>query len=214
MRFVPLFLCKDGRSTRTKTKHAYIALVEVVRHALRRGEVASTKAPLMSALFPHPHPTVTTAPAPRSVPQGLPPTQIPVHVATATRASSPAHPTPPGTPPPSPANTSTGARYTAPEEARGVILYVLEDHMTEADVSVIYPDSLTYRRSATQHPDTAAAHSDAAKIAKYRRWDGASYTFVPMSIEPYGRLGAPRMDLIRRIGCEAAECSEFKLSSA
>jgi hypothetical protein len=35
-----------------------------------------------------------------------------------------------------------------------------------------------------------------------------------MSIETCGRLGAPLMDLIRRIGCEAAECSEFNFSSA
>jgi hypothetical protein len=37
---------------------------------------------------------------------------------------------------------------------------------------------------------------------------------VPMSIKTYGRLGAPLMDLLRRIGCEAAEPSEFKFSSA
>jgi hypothetical protein len=38
--------------------------------------------------------------------------------------------------------------------------------------------------------------------------------FVPMSIETYGRLGATLIDLIRRIGCEAADCSEFNFSSA
>jgi hypothetical protein len=48
----------------------------------------------------------------------------------------------------------------------------------------------------------------------YRRREDASYTFVPMSIELYGRIGAPLMHLIRRIGCEAAEYSEFNFSSA
>jgi hypothetical protein len=35
-----------------------------------------------------------------------------------------------------------------------------------------------------------------------------------MSIVTYSRLGAPLMDLIRRIGYEAAACSEFNLLSA
>jgi hypothetical protein len=42
-----------------------------------------------------------------------------------------------------------------------------------------------------------------------------SYTFVPMSIEKNGRLGAQLMgDLINRLGCEAAECIDFAFSSA
>jgi hypothetical protein len=60
----------------------------------------------------------------------------------------------------------------------------------------------------------AAAYRDAPEIAKFKRREDASYIFVPMSIETYSRLGAPLMDLIRRIGCEAAECSEFNFSSA
>jgi hypothetical protein len=32
------------------------------------------------------------------------------------------------------------------------------------DVSVIHPGSLTYRRSAAQRPDAAAAHRGAAKL--------------------------------------------------
>jgi hypothetical protein len=114
---------------------------------------------------------------------------------------------PPG---PSPANTSTGARYTAREEARGDILYVLEDRPTVGDISVMHPGSLNYRRSAAQHPGAAAAQRDATKMAKYRCQEDASYAFVPMSIETEGRLGT----LIRCIGCEAAECSEFNFSSA
>jgi hypothetical protein len=35
-----------------------------------------------------------------------------------------------------------------------------------------------------------------------------------MSIETYGSLGAPLMDRIRRIGCKAAECSDFSICSA
>jgi hypothetical protein len=81
------------------------------------------------------------------------------------------------------------------------------------DVSVIHPGSSTFRRSAAQRPGVAAASRDAANNAKYRRREGASCTFVPMLIESYGRRGAPQMDLIQRIGCEAAECSEFNFSS-
>jgi hypothetical protein len=50
--------------------------------------------------------------------------------------------------------------------------------------------------SRYQRPGVVAAYRDTAKIAKYWRREDASYTFVPMSIESYGRLGAPLMDLI------------------
>jgi hypothetical protein len=36
----------------------------------------------------------------------------------------------------------------------------------------------------------------------------------PMSIETYSPLGTPLMELIRRIGCEAAEWSELNFLSA
>lgn len=99
---------------------------------------------------------------------------------------------------------------TAPEESHGDILYVFEDCLTVDDVSVIHPGSSTYVRSA--------AHHDATKIVKYRLRPGPGrcqlHFCAHVYRDKYGRLDAPLMDLVRHIGCEAAECSDVAFSTA
>ena len=56
---------------------------------------------------------------------------------------------------------------------------------------------------AARADGAAAAERDAKKRAKYATSDPAGYTFVPLSVESYGRLGKPAMQLLADLASEA-----------
>ena len=58
--------------------------------------------------------------------------------------------------------------------------------------------------AAAQTTGSAAALRDRHKRAKYARGDMGGCTFVPLSVESYGRLGAPAMQLLNDLADTAA----------
>ena len=88
----------------------------------------------------------------------------------------------------------------APNESRGDILLVLpEDSLSVADISVTHPPAPSFVAAAALRGGAAAARRDQDKRNKYRRIDSTGYTFHPLTVETYGRLGTPAMQLLNKI---------------
>jgi hypothetical protein len=85
-------------------------------------------------------------------------------------------------------------------EARGDILLVLPRGITIADISVIHPLSINTLSAAAATAGAAASRHDQQKRAAYVRVEPNAYTFVPFSVENYGRLGQPAMKLLHALG--------------
>jgi hypothetical protein len=94
--------------------------------------------------------------------------------------------------------------------ARGDILYALDSALTVADVSVVHPAAPTYRQAASRDAGAAAAHRDRSKREQYERADPQGYAFIPLSVESYGRLGKPAMELLNTLATKAGGSEEFK----
>jgi Reverse transcriptase (RNA-dependent DNA polymerase) len=92
-----------------------------------------------------------------------------------------------------------------PAGSRGDILLALPSALTIVDVSVIHPCASAYVVAASRKEGSAAEVRDQQKRAKYERTDPHGYAFVPLSIETYGRLGKPAMQLLNTLGDKAAE---------
>jgi hypothetical protein len=88
--------------------------------------------------------------------------------------------------------------------ARGDILLVLRDAVTVADVADIHPQGVAALTAASGTPGAAVAHRDAQKVASYGTLEPHGHLFVPFSVEPSSRLGAPAMKLLHKLGDEAA----------
>ena len=88
-------------------------------------------------------------------------------------------------------------------ESRGDILMVLPDGLTVTDVSVIHPAAASYVRAARVEGG-AAASRDQVKRAQYSSADPNGYAFVPLSVETFGRLGKPAMELLNQLATTAA----------
>jgi hypothetical protein len=89
-------------------------------------------------------------------------------------------------------------------EARGDILLVLPGGITIADIYVIHPLSINTLSAAAATVGAAASRRDQQKRAAYERVEPNGYPFVPFSVESYGRLGQPAMQLLHALGDEAA----------
>jgi hypothetical protein len=76
--------------------------------------------------------------------------------------------------------------------------------MAIADVSVVHPLSQNTLSAAAAGAGSAAARRDQQKRTAYARVEPNGYTFVPFSVESYGRLGQPAMKLLHQLGDEAA----------
>jgi hypothetical protein len=88
---------------------------------------------------------------------------------------------------------------------RGDILLVLQSALTVTDISVIHPAARTYVRAAAATAGSAAAVRDQQKRARYDRGgDTGGYAFVPLSVESYGRMGVPAMQLLNTLADTAA----------
>ena len=90
--------------------------------------------------------------------------------------------------------------------ARGDIHMALPTGTIVADVSIIHPAATTYLDKAAATTGAAAALRDAHKVDKYRDSPlGGACDFVPLSVETYGRMGAPAMELLGQLADLAAE---------
>jgi hypothetical protein len=92
----------------------------------------------------------------------------------------------------------------APLGWRGDALVVMPRGLTVIDVAVVHPGASTYVDRAAAMPGAAAAATDLRKTAAYRRGGYQGFTFVPFSVESYGRLGCPAMAFLNELAEVAA----------
>ena len=100
-----------------------------------------------------------------------------------------------------------------PHLDRGDILFLTE-HVLMTDVSVIAPTAATYVLHA-QRPRGAAHQRDSEKRWKYSDLGrgAVSITFLPLSIETYGTIGAPFENLVRRLARAATSGADQEYQS-
>jgi hypothetical protein len=89
-------------------------------------------------------------------------------------------------------------------KACGDILLSLPQAMSITDVSITHPLSINALSAAAAMAGAASARRDQQKRAAYARVEPNGYIFVPISVESYGRLGQPAMELLHKLGNEAA----------
>lgn len=100
---------------------------------------------------------------------------------------------------------STGsAALRARPESRGDILFVLPEAVTVGDISVVHPAASTYVLGASRTDGSAAAARDRLKRDRYQTADPTGYAFTPISVESFGRLGKPAMELLSTLASIAA----------
>jgi hypothetical protein len=89
-------------------------------------------------------------------------------------------------------------------EARGDVLLAMPQGIAIADVSIIHPTSLNTLSRAAATAGAAASHQDRQKQTAYARVEPNGHSFVPFSVESYGRLVQPAITLLHSLGDEAA----------
>jgi hypothetical protein len=90
--------------------------------------------------------------------------------------------------------------------ARGDAILIMPEGTLISDVSIIHPAAETYVEAASKATGAAAALRDAHKIELYAQSPRAgALEFVPLSMETYGRMGAPAMALLRKLAELAAD---------
>ena len=89
---------------------------------------------------------------------------------------------------------------------RGDVLITLQNQII-ADMSVIAPTAQAYVARAAA-PRACAALRDKQKRAKYARYGVLPGTFVPCSVETYGALGEPFMQLLSDLAKRAAPAND------
>jgi hypothetical protein len=89
-------------------------------------------------------------------------------------------------------------------KARGDVLLAMPQGIAIAEVSITPPTSFNTLSRAAATAGAAASHRDRQKQTAYARVEPNGYSFVPFSVESYGRLGQPAMALLHSLGDEAA----------
>jgi hypothetical protein len=89
---------------------------------------------------------------------------------------------------------------------RGDMLVVLPDEgLVVTDVSVVHPAASSFFRQAAHTAGAAASLRDASKFCKYGGGGQvAGGSFTSLSMESYGRLGRPAMQLLQTLAAAAA----------
>jgi hypothetical protein len=98
-------------------------------------------------------------------------------------------------------------------KGRGDVMFVIPRRHVVGDVSVIHLAAASFAGGAARTPGFAAAAWDASKRRAYRQ---VSYAlpFVPMSVESFGRLGAPALTLLGDLADQAVQAGGPGLSWA
>ena len=81
------------------------------------------------------------------------------------------------------------------------------------DVSVANVLAPSHKAAAAARDGAAAAKRDAEKKAAYAARGDSGYKFTPFSVESLGRLGAPALSFITRLGRKASAASAGTFSS-
>jgi hypothetical protein len=90
-------------------------------------------------------------------------------------------------------------------------MFVFPRRLVIGDVSVIHPASRSCAWEAARLPGWAAARRDAPKERAYRRVS-SGLPFVPLSVESFGRLGAPALSLLCSLADHAVQVGGSGLS--
>jgi hypothetical protein len=83
----------------------------------------------------------------------------------------------------------------------------MED-LLSVNVSVTHPAMHTVRAKASKTPDAAAEERDKAKKRYHEKNGTPGYSFVPFSVETYGRLGKDAEVLLRDMADRAASSGD------
>jgi hypothetical protein len=92
-------------------------------------------------------------------------------------------------------------------------MFVFPRQLVVVDVSVIHPAAAFFAVGAARTPGFAAAARDASKQRAYRQVSFA-LPFVPMSVESFGRVGAPALTLLGDLADQAVQAGGPGLSWA
>lgn len=87
---------------------------------------------------------------------------------------------------------------------RGDVLISMGDDLLMVDISCVHPAGATMRGKASKRIGAAATAREQAKRRDHARDGTPGYTFVPFSVETYGRLGPEADKLLRDLATEAA----------
>jgi len=87
---------------------------------------------------------------------------------------------------------------------RGDILISMLDDLLMVDISCVHPGGVTKRGIASKQAGAAAAARDKRKRKDHANDGTPGYTFVPFSVETYGRLGVEADKLLKDLATEAA----------
>ena len=91
----------------------------------------------------------------------------------------------------------------------------VETHTQDAvvDVSVVNVLAPWHKAAGAARDGAAAAKRDDEKKAAYAARGDSGYKFTPFSVESLGRLGAPALSFITRLGRKASAASAGTFSS-
>jgi hypothetical protein len=92
-------------------------------------------------------------------------------------------------------------------------MFVFPRRLVVGDVSIIHPAAASFAVGAVHTPGFEAAARDASKRRAYRQVSSA-LPFVPMSVESFGRLGAPALTLLGDLAAQAVQAGGPGLSRA
>jgi hypothetical protein len=97
--------------------------------------------------------------------------------------------------------------------AWGNVMFMFPRRLVVCDVSDIHPAAASFAVGAARTPGFAAAARDASKWRAYRHVSSA-LPFVPISVESFGRLGAPALTLLGGLAGQAVLAGGPDLSRA
>lgn len=80
---------------------------------------------------------------------------------------------------------------------RGDILAARLDEILNVDISITHPAADSYCKAAARQTGAAAAERDQRKVQHHAADGTPGYTFIPFSIETYGKLGKPASELLK-----------------
>lgn len=91
---------------------------------------------------------------------------------------------------------------------RGDILVSTLEDLLNVDVSVTHPAMHSVRIKASKTPGAAAEERDKAKKRYHEKNGTPGYSFVPFSVESYGRLGKDAENLLKDMAERAASTGD------
>ena len=103
-----------------------------------------------------------------------------------------------------------GGSNEGPGVWRQALLISMLDDLLMVEVSCVHPAGQTARKKASEQEGAAAAARDKRKRKDHAQDGTPGNTFVPFSIESYGRLGVEADKLLKDLATEAASTGAWE----